>query len=170
MGVFSKEVTTMNDLFIQGLGSMYYAEQRILQALPQMIEKTTSSELRSAFENHLAETRNQVLRIERVFEMHGAEPKAGSCPAIDGLIKEADEVVGDIGGKQVLDAALIAAAQSVEHYEIGRYGTLISWVRQLGRDDCASVLNENLQEEKAADQTLTEIAEVEVNADAPLSS
>ena len=95
MGVFSKEVTTMNDLFIQG-----------------MVGKTTSSELRSAFENHLAETRNQVLRIERVFEMHGAEPKAGSCPAIDGLINEADEVTGDIGDKQVLDAALIAAAQS----------------------------------------------------------
>jgi ferritin-like metal-binding protein YciE len=105
-----------------------------------MVGKTTSSELRSAFENHLAETRNQVLRIERVFEMHGAEPKAGSCPAIDGLINEADEVTGDIGDKQVLDAALIAAAQSVEHYEIGRYGTLISWVRQLGRDDCARVL------------------------------
>jgi ferritin-like metal-binding protein YciE len=170
MGVFSKEMTTMNDLFIQGLGSMYYAEQQILQALPQMVGKTTSSELRSAFENHLAETRNQVLRIERVFEMHGAEPKAGSCPAIDGLIKEADEVAGDIGDKQVLDAALIAAAQSVEHYEIGRYGTLISWVIQLGRDDCASVLDENLQEEKAADQTLTEIAEAEVNADAALSS
>ena len=170
MGVFSKEVTTMNDLFIQGLGSMYYAEQRILQGSDADGWKDHEFRTQICVRNHLAETRNQVLRIERVFEMHGTEPKAGSCPAIDGLINEADEVTGDIGDKQVLDAALIAAAQSVEHYEIGRYGTLISWVRQLGRDDCASVLNENLQEEKAADQTLTEIAEAEVNADAVLSS
>jgi ferritin-like metal-binding protein YciE len=129
MGFFSKDIQTMNDLFVHTLRDIYYAEQRILQALPSMIEKTTSPQLRSAFEHHLAETRNHVRRVEQVFEMHDAERKTVNCPAIDGIIKEANEIVGEVEveDKAVLDAALIAAAQAVEHYEITRYGSLISW-------------------------------------------
>jgi ferritin-like metal-binding protein YciE len=128
-----------------------------------MIEKATNSELRSGLEQHLAETRNHVRRVEQVFEMHGVEPKTVTCPAINGIIKEADEIAGEAANKEVLDAALIAAAQAVEHYEITRYGALISWAKQLGRRDCASVLHCNLEEEKAADQKLTQIAESKVN-------
>jgi ferritin-like metal-binding protein YciE len=101
-----------------------------------------------------------------VFDMQDAEPKAVDCPAIDGIIKEAKEVAGDVEEKGVLDAALIAAAQAVGHYEIARYGALIAWAQALGREDCASVLEQNLEEEKAADKKLTEIAESEVNAEA----
>ena len=95
--------------------------------------------------------------------MHGAEPKGVDCPAIDGIIEEAEEVAGDIADKQVLDAAIISAAQAVEHYEMTRYGTLMAWAKQLGRNDCASVLAQNLEEEKAADKKLTAIAESKVN-------
>ena len=116
-------------------------------------------ELRDAFEDHLDETRNHVRRVEEVFRMHGEKPKAIDCPAIDGIIKEADDVTGDIEDHDVLDAALIAAAQAVEHYEMTRYGTLVAWAKQLGRDDCAEVLAENLDEEKGADMTLSDIAE-----------
>jgi ferritin-like metal-binding protein YciE len=158
----------MDDLFVHTLRDIYYAEQKILQALPTMIENSANSQLRSAFEHHMAETQNHVRRVEQVFEMHGAERKTVNCPAIDGIIKEAKEIVGDVAVEDegVLDAALIAAAQAVEHYEITRYGSLISWARALGRDDCASVLQENLNEEKAADEKLTEIAESGVNAQA----
>jgi ferritin-like metal-binding protein YciE len=110
-----------------------------------------------------------ILRENNPFEMHGVERSTVSCPAIDGIIKEANEVAGEVDDKQVLDAALIAAAQAVEHYEITRYGALISWAKQLGRDDCASVLHENLKEEKAADQKLTDIAESQVNIEASMS-
>ena len=121
------------------------------------------AELKRAFEAHLAETRNHVQRVEQVFRMHGVEAEAVTCPAIDGIIKEADEVAGEVADKKVLDAALIAAAQAVEHYEIARYGTLIAWARELGRDDCASVLKQNLADETAADKKLTDIAETRVN-------
>jgi ferritin-like metal-binding protein YciE len=163
MGFFSKDISTMDDLFVHTLRDIYYAEQEILKALPTMIEKATNPQLRSGFEQHLAETRNHVRRVERVFEMHGVEPQTVSCPAIKGIIKEADEIAGEVNNKQVLDAALIAAAQAVEHYEITRYGALVSWAKQLGRSDCASVLHQNLDEEKAADQKLTRIAESKVN-------
>lgn len=169
MGFFSKDIETMDDLFVHTLRDIYYAEQQILQALPKMIEKTTNPQLRAGFEHHLAETRNHVRRVERVFEMHGVGRGTVSCPAIDGIITEANEVAGDVDDKQVLDAALIAAAQAVEHYEMTRYGALISWAKQLGRDDCASILHENLKEEKAADQKLTDIAESQVNVEASMS-
>src|SRR5262249_23114113 len=109
-------------------------------------------------------------RIERVFEMYGVERQTVHCPAIDGIIQEAGEVSGEGDDKQVLDAALIAAAQAIKHYEISRYGTLIAWVKQLGHNDCASVLERNLEEEKAADRTLTNIAESQVNVQASLSA
>ncbi len=166
MGFFSKDISTMDDLFVHTLRDIYYAEKEILKALPTMVEKATNPQLRSGFEQHLAETRNHVDRLEQVFEMHGAEAKTISCPGINGIIKEADEIAGEIDNKEVLDAALIAAAQAVEHYEITRYGALISWAKQLGRSDCASVLHRNLEEEKAADQKLTQIAESKVNLEA----
>jgi ferritin-like metal-binding protein YciE len=163
MGLFSKDIASMDDLFMHQLQDIYYAEKRIVTALPGMIEKATSPELRLAFTKHLGETKNHVKRVERVFEIYGADPESVRCPAIDGIIDEADEVAGDVADKKVLDAALIAAAQAVEHYEMTRYGTLIAWAKELGRDDCARVLKENLTEEHAADKKLTDIAESSVN-------
>lgn len=163
MGLFTRDIKTMDDLFVHQLKDIYYAEKRIVGALPEMIQKATSPQLKSAFEAHLGETRNHVRRVEQVFEMHGASPETVDCPAIDGIIQEAEEVAGEVADKQVLDAALIAAAQAVEHYEMTRYGTLIAWAKTLGRGDCASVLKANLGEEEAADKKLTQIAESAVN-------
>jgi ferritin-like metal-binding protein YciE len=166
MGLFSKDIATLDDLFVHTLRDVYYAENQILKALPKMIRKATDPRLRQALTEHLEQTRTHVERLEQVFEMHGAEPKAIDCPAMDGIIEEADEIVGDIADKQVLDAAIIAAAQAVEHYEITRYGTLAAWAKQLGREDCAAVLVETLEEEKEADEILTDVAKGRVNAEA----
>ncbi|WP_027135087.1 YciE/YciF ferroxidase family protein [Geminicoccus roseus] len=163
MGLFTSDIKTMNDLFVHQLQDIYYAEQQILKALPKMIDKATDSQLKTGFESHLRETEGHVQRLEQVFKMHGAEAKGATCPAIDGIIKEANEVAGEVADKNVLDAALLASAQAVEHYEMTRYGTLIAWAKELGRPDCASVLEQNLQEEKAADAKLTSIAESRVN-------
>lgn len=163
MGLFSKDIKSMNDLFLHQLGDIYYAEKRIVAALPEMISKANSPQLKRAFESHLEETKGHVRRAEQVFEMHGAKPRSVDCPAIDGIIEEAEEVAGDVDDKAVLDAALIAAAQAVEHYEMTRYGTLIAWAKSLGRNDCAQVLQETLSEEKTADGMLTQIAERGVN-------
>jgi ferritin-like metal-binding protein YciE len=115
MGLFSKDITTLNDLFVHQLQDIYYAEHQITKALPKMIEKATDPQLKAGFEQHLRETEGQIRRLEQVFEMHGETPKAVTCPAIDGIIKEANEVAGEVADKRVLDAALIAAAQAVEH-------------------------------------------------------
>ena len=163
MGLFSASIKTLDDLFVHQLQDIYYAENQITKALPKMIGKTTNPELRGGFETHLRETENHVRRLEQVFKMHGHEPKAVDCPAIDGIIKEANEVAGDVSDKEVLDAALLASAQAVEHYEITRYGTLITWAKQLGRQDCASVLQQTLDEEKATDKKLTALAESRIN-------
>jgi ferritin-like metal-binding protein YciE len=163
MGLFSKDIEKMDDLFVHTLRDIYYAEKQILKALPEMIEKTTDAGLKAAFQAHLGETKNHVTRLEQVFKMHGVEAKGIDCPAIDGIIEEADDIAGEVEKKDVLDAALAAAAQAVEHYEIARYGTLIAWAKQLGRSDCASVLQKNLDEEKAADKKLTELAEARLN-------
>jgi ferritin-like metal-binding protein YciE len=163
MGLFSKDIKTMDDLFVHTLRDIYYAEKKILKALPEMIEKSTNTQLAQAFRTHLGETENQVKRLEQVFRMHGVEPKGTDCPAIDGIIKETNDIVGEVAEKKVLDAALIAAGQAVEHYEMARYGTLIAWAKELGRNDCAQVLQQNLDEEKAADKKLTSIAETKVN-------
>lgn len=163
MGFFSADIKSMNDLFVHTLQDIYYAEKQILKALPEMIDKSADAKLKQDFERHLKETEGHVRRIEKVFEMHGEKVKAIDCPAIDGILEEAEDVAGDINDKKVLDAALIAAAQAVEHYEITRYGTLIAWAKQLGRDDCASILAQNLDEEKAADARLTSLAEGRVN-------
>jgi ferritin-like metal-binding protein YciE len=166
MGLFSKDIQTLDDLFVHQLRDIYYAEKQIVQSLPEMIEKATDSNLKRGFEAHLGETKNHVKRLEQVFKMHGVEAKGIDCPAIDGIIEEADDVVTDVEDKKVLDAALIAAAQAVEHYEITRYGTLIAWAKQLGRPECASVLQQNLDEEKATDAKLTSLAERNVNVKA----
>jgi ferritin-like metal-binding protein YciE len=163
MGLFTKDVKTMDDLFVHMLRDIYYAEQQIVKALPEMIDKASDPQLKQAFQAHLGETKNHVTRLEQVFKLHGTEPKGIDCPAIDGIIEEADDIIGEVTDKQVLNAALIAAAQAVEHYEMTRYGTLIAWAKQLGRSDCASVLQKTLDEEKAADQKLTSLAERKVN-------
>jgi ferritin-like metal-binding protein YciE len=128
-----------------------------------MIEKTSDPQLKQAFQSHLGETKNHVKRVEQVFQMYGAKPEGVDCPAIDGIIEEAEEVAGEVDDKEVLNAALAAAAQAVEHYEIARYGTLCAWAKQLGRNDAASVLQKTLDEEKAADKKLTDIAEARLN-------
>ena len=163
MGLFSKDIKKMDDLFVHTLRDIYYAEQQIVKALPEMVEKASSNELKTAFKNHLQETKGHVARLEQVFKLHGKEAKGVDCPAIDGIIEEAEEVAGDIDDKTVLDAGLIAAAQAVEHYEMTRYGSLVAWAKQLGRSDCASLLQQNLDEEKNADKKLTTIAESNVN-------
>ena len=163
MGLFTRDIKTMNDLFIHQLQDIYYAEKQLVKALPKMAEKATDKLLKQGFLTHLDETRTHVERLEEIFRMHGAEVKAVDCPAIDGIIEEADDVAGEVADKAVLDAALINAAQAAEHYEISRYGSLIAWARQLGRNDCASILQKTLDEEKTADKKLTSLAEGRVN-------
>ena len=163
MGLFTKDIKTLDDLFVHQLQDIYYAEKQLVNALPKMAEKATARQLQQGFLDHLKETENHVARLERIFKMHGAEVKAVDCPAIDGIIKEANETAGEVADKAVLDAALINAAQAAEHYEITRYGSLIAWAKQLGRNDCAAVLQQTLNEEKAADQKLTSLAESNIN-------
>jgi len=123
MGFFTKDIKTMEDLLIHGLQDIYYAEQQILKSLPKMIEKATNRDLVTGLKNHLEETNKQVERLEKAFAKLGKEPSGTTCPAIDGIIKEADETAGEIEDKSVLDAAIVANAQAVEHYEMCRYGT-----------------------------------------------
>jgi len=164
MGIFSKDIKKFDDLYVHTLRDIYYAEKQILQALPEMIDKANDPRLKQGLETHLGETKNHVKRLEQVFKQQGVEPSGVDCPAIDGIIEEADEIVGEVADKQVLDAAIIAAAQAVEHYEMTRYGTLIAWAKQLGRSDSAALLQQTLDEEKAADTKLTTLAEGNVNA------
>ena len=158
MGLFTKDIKTMDDLFLHVLQDIYYAEQQITKALPKMIDKATNRDLTTALKNHLEETNNQIGRLDQVFKKLGKTPKGTDCPAIDGLIKEADEVAGEIADKEVLDAAIVASAQAVEHYEMARYGTLIAWAEALGHDDIVRFLTTNLNEEKAADTKLNTVA------------
>ena len=166
MGLFTKDIKTLDDLFVHQLQDIYYAEKQIVKALPGMVKKASNPDLKQGFKDHLEETKEHVKRLEEVFRLHGHKPKAVDCPAIDGILKEADEVSAEVDDKDVLDAALIAAAQAVEHYEITRYGTLVAWAKQLDRDDCATILAETLEEEHAADEKLTDIAESAVNEEA----
>jgi ferritin-like metal-binding protein YciE len=163
MGLFSKDIQNMNDLFVHTLRDIYYAEKQIVKTLPTMIEKASDPQLKDGFRNHLRETENHVKRLEQVFQTIGQKAQGVDCPAIDGIIEEADEVTGEVEDKSVLDAALIAAAQAVEHYEMTRYGTLIAWANQLGRRDCVGLLEQTLDEEKTADKKLTAMAESHVN-------
>jgi ferritin-like metal-binding protein YciE len=158
MGLFTKDIETMDDLLLHGLKDIYYAENQIVKSLPKLIGKATSRELTKGLQDHLEETKNQVARLDQVFKKLGQEPQGVKCPAIDGLISEADELAGEVADKEVLDAAIVGAAQSVEHYEIARYGTLIAWAESLGHDDIIRLLNTNLNEEKAADKKLSAVA------------
>jgi ferritin-like metal-binding protein YciE len=159
MGLFTKDIKTMDDLLLHGLKDIYYAENQIVKSLPKLIEKATNRDLSKGLSDHLEETRNQIARLDQVFKKLGQEPQGVKCPAIDGLITEADELAGEVADKEVLDAAIVGAAQSVEHYEIARYGTLVAWADELGRDDVARLLTTNLNEEKAADRKLSTVAQ-----------
>jgi ferritin-like metal-binding protein YciE len=163
MGLFTKDIKTMNDLFLHTLQDIYYAEQQIVKNLPDMVKKASDAQLKSGFETHLRENETQVKRLEQVFQKLGVQAKGVDCPAIDGILKEAKEVPGEVDDKSVLDAALIAAGQAVEHYEMTRYGTLIAWAQQLGKNDVVNLLQANLEEEKATDKKLTSMAEAKVN-------
>jgi ferritin-like metal-binding protein YciE len=158
MGIFSKDIKTLEDLFLHGLQDIYYAEQQITKALPKMIDLATNRDLASGLRAHLEETKNQIERLDKVFAKLGKEPKGTACPAIDGIIKEADETSGEVADKAVLDAAIVANSQSVEHYEISRYGTLIAWAKELGHDDVVRFLTTNLNEEHAANTKLNTVA------------
>jgi ferritin-like metal-binding protein YciE len=163
MGLFSNPIRTLDDLFVHTLQDIYYVEKQIVENLPTMIGKASDPGLREALRAHLLETEGHVSRVEQVFEMHGQPVKSTDCPAIDGILSEAEDIMGDCDDAEVCDAAMLSAAQAVEHYEITRYGTLIAFAKQLGRSDCASVLEQNLAEEKAADAKLSGIAESRVN-------
>jgi ferritin-like metal-binding protein YciE len=163
MGFFTKDIKSLNDLFMHGLQDLYYAENQILKALPAMIDNASNAQLRVGFEKHLVETEGQVHRLRQVFELMDAEPKGEKCPAIDGILKEGRDLIGEIDDADVMNVGLIAAAQAVEHYEITRYGALIAWATELGRSDVVPMFKANLAEEKATDLKLTQMAERRVN-------
>ena len=156
----------IKDLFVDELKDMYNAENQLTKAIPQMAKKSTSNLLKKAFENHLKETENHVKRLEKVFDEVGIAAKGKKCEAMEGLVKEAKELMDEVEEDNILDAALISAAQKVEHYEIASYGTLRTFAKLLGLSKSVDLLQENLDEESAADEKLTEIAESEVNAEA----
>ena len=162
----AKKQKTLDDLFHETLKDIYYAEKKILTALPKMAKAAQSEELQAAFEKHEGETEGQVDRLEKVFELIDQPAKGKTCDAINGMIDESKEIMKEFRGSAALDAGLLAAAQAVEHYEISRYGTLKTWAKELGLDEAASLLEETLQEEKKTDEALTELAESAVNEEA----
>ncbi|MGQ4272798.1 YciE/YciF ferroxidase family protein [Terrihabitans sp. B22-R8] len=166
MGLFSKDIKTLDDLFHHQLQDIYYAEKQIEKNLPMMAEKATNSELKAKFETHLRETTNHIARLDSVFQAYGQPAKGVDCEAIDGIIKEAKHVAGNVADPEVLDAALLASAQAVEHYEITRYGTLIAWAKELGLTNLVAPLEQNLEEEYKTDKALTALAEQRVNQQA----
>jgi ferritin-like metal-binding protein YciE len=157
MGFFTRDIKTIDDLFVHGLRDIYYAEHQIMQSLPDLIEKAHDPQLKQRLHSHLGETINHVDRLEDVFSLFGTDPRHLHCPAIDGIVAEAEDVTGE-ADQQAIDAAIIAAAQALEHYEITRYGSLIAWAKRLGRDNCALILDQNRQEAQATDQRLAELA------------
>jgi ferritin-like metal-binding protein YciE len=158
MGIFTKDIKTMDDMLLHGLQDIYYAEQQITKALPKMIDQATNRDLATGLRNHLEDTNKQIERLNQVFQKLGQRPSGTDCPAIDGLIKESEQTSDEIADKAVLDAAIVANAQAVEHYEIARYGTLIAWAEELGHDDIVRFLTTNLNEEKAANTKLNTVA------------
>lgn len=156
-------VKTMEDLFVETLKDIYYAEKQILKALPGMVKKAGDSKLKEALETHRQETEGQVDRLEKVFKLMDVPARGKKCDAIEGIIAEAKEHMQEIEDPEVLDAGMIGSAQAVEHYEITRYGTLIAWAKQMRRDDAIELLEANLEEEKHADKLLTALAEAVVN-------
>ena len=157
---------TFKDLFEETLKDIYYAEKAILKALPKMAKQASSKQLQQAFTKHQKETEGQVDRLEQVFGLLGKKAAGKKCPAIDGIIEEGEEVMEEAEDDTVRDAAMLAAAQSVEHYEISRYGTLVAWAKKMEMGEAAELLQATLDEEKATDETLTELAESEINVEA----
>lgn len=153
----------LNDLFLDGLRDVYHAEKQIMRSLPKMAKSTVMDALRKAFELHLEETRGQIERLERVFEMVNKRTSGKPCEAMHGLIEEGKEVMETFEDSPALDAGLIATAQAIEHYEIARYGTLKAWAEQLGMDEAVELLEETLAEEKRTDELLTKLALEEAN-------
>jgi ferritin-like metal-binding protein YciE len=162
----AKKSKKLSDLFHDTLKDIYYAEKKILTALPKMAKAAQSSELKAAFKKHEGETRGQVNRLEQVFKLIGAKPQAKKCEAINGITDEGKEIMTEYKGSPALDSGLLAAAQAVEHYEISRYGTMKTWAEELGHGDAARLLDATLQEEKKTDAALTQIAEAVVNQEA----
>jgi ferritin-like metal-binding protein YciE len=156
----------LEDLFLHLLKDVYHAEKQAVRAMPKMAKSVESDELRQAFETHQQETIQQVQRLEQVFEMAGKKPRAETCPAIQGLVEEAKEVMDGAEDPDVLDAGILAAAQAIEHYEIARYGTLRAWAEELGMKDAARLLQQTLDEEKKTDKLLSEIAVSRLNREA----
>ncbi|CAN5831974.1 ferritin-like domain-containing protein [soil metagenome] len=160
------ETGTLKDAFLDELRDAYDAEKQVLKALPKMVKAATSEELRTAFENHLEETRNQVGRLEQAFATLGEKVRGKHCDGVAGIIEEGKSVMEEDFDDETMDACLIAAGQRVEHYEMAAYGTLVAWAQALGHDEVAALLEETLNEEKAADEKLTAIAEGGVNRQA----
>jgi len=165
MGLFTSSVAldSFDELFVEQLQDLYDAEQRLVTALPKMAGAASSSSLKAAFQEHLRETEGQVSRLEQIFRLLGKTAKAKTCEAMKGLIAEGQEVISSRGDPDVKDAALIAAAQRVEHYEIAGYGTVRTFAQRLGHDDAARLLQQTLDEEGAADKKLTALAEQTIN-------
>ena len=155
---------TLEELFHETLKDIYYAERKILKALPKMARGAQDEKLKAAFLQHKEETEGQVERLQQVFEIIGKRPRAKTCPAIDGIVEEGEEIMEEFKGSPALDAGLLAAAQAVEHYEISRYGTLRAWAQQLGYKDAVKLLDETLSEESKTDEALTKLAEKAVNS------
>jgi len=160
----AKQPKTLDDLFHDTLKDIYYAEKKILTALPKMAKAAQSDDLKAAFEKHHGETEEQVARLEDVFKTIDAKPQGKKCDAIEGIIEEGKEIMEEYKDSPALDAGLLAAAQAVEHYEISRYGTLVAWAEELGNQDAARLLKATLGEEEKTDQALTKLAESTVNA------
>jgi ferritin-like metal-binding protein YciE len=164
---FAKEETKLKELFIEELKDIYSAEKQLTKALPKLSKAATSDELRSAFEEHLAVTEEQIVRVEQVFEMLDLPPRAKKCEAMEGLVKEAQAVLEDTDeGTATRDVALIIAGQKVEHYEIATYGSLVQLAKTMGNEEMAQLLQLTLDEEKEADQLLTELAVSGINLNA----
>jgi len=161
-----KAMKTLNDLFVHELKDLYSAEKQLLKALPKMIKASTNEELRQAIENHLGETEEQVSRLEEIFESLEVSPRGAKCAAMEGLIEEGKEILEAEMDDDVRDAAIICAAQRVEHYEMAGYGCARTFAEQLGHDQAAQLLQQTLDEEKAADEKLTEVAMQRVNEEA----
>ncbi|HET7409466.1 MAG TPA: DUF892 family protein [Paracoccaceae bacterium] len=156
-------IKSLDDLFHHTLKDILYAERQILKALPKMERKAGANEAKKCFAQHREETEGHVERLEKVFEMIDKPARGAKCDAIIGIIEEAEELMDEVQDQDTLDAAMIAAAQAVEHYEITRYGTLVTWAKRLGHNDAAKLLEETLKEEKATDEKLTKVAEQSVN-------
>jgi ferritin-like metal-binding protein YciE len=157
---------TLDDLFHDTLRDVYFAEKKILKALPKMKRAASSSKLAEAFDHHRDQTEGQIERLEKVFEIIGKKARGKTCEAIEGLLDEGEEIIEEFENSPALDAGLISAAQAVEHYEIARYGTLKRWAQTLGMSDAAKLLDETLQEEADTDSSLTDLAESTVNKSA----